>query len=87
MCLATVHNNVILLNYCDTTDLIIISLFLVLIHMLLWMTVELLALNYMASKHLRILNLNLRVIEYIIIVIDVLDNLNWLILTLLLRFR
>lgn len=79
----TIHDYIIFLDDSDTTNLIIISLLLVLSYMLLWMTMELLALNYMPTQHLRILDFNLRVVEDVVIIIDVLDYLYRLVLALL----
>lgn len=44
----------------------------------------LLSLNHLATKHLRILNFNLRVVENVIVVIYVFDNFNRLLLLALL---
>jgi hypothetical protein len=49
------------------------------------LVVVLLRLNDVASKHLRILNLYLRIVENIIIVVYVLNYFNWLVSLLLLR--
>lgn len=87
MTTVTVHYNIIFFYHSNSTYLIIISFTLTLSNMLLWVLMVLLALHYMASKHLRVLNLNLWVIEYVIIVVDIFDNLDRLILTLFLRFR
>lgn len=64
------HDNIVLLNHCDAT-LSIIAIFLVL-HIAPLMV--LLSLNNMSSKHLRILYLDLRVVENVIVVIDVLND-------------
>ena len=48
------------------------------------MTVVLLSLDDAASKHLRILDFNLRVVEYVLIIVDFFDNLDGLVLRFLL---
>ena len=78
-----IHYNIIFLDNSNATDLIVISFSLVLSNMLLWMSMELLTLYNMTSQHLRILYFNLRVIEYVVIVVYVLYYLNGLILILL----
>ena len=83
----TIHYYIIFLDNSDATYLIIISLLLVLCYVLLWMTMELLALKYMSTQHLWILNFNLRVVEDVVVIIDVLDYFYWLVLALLFWLR
>ena len=78
-----IHYYIVLLYHSDATYLIIIPFALALTDVLLWMTVKLLALNNMTSQHLRIFNLNLWVIEYVVIIIDILNYLYRLVLILL----
>ena len=47
-------------------------------------TMVLLGRDNVTSEHLRILNLNLRIIKDVIVVIDIFDDLYWLVLALLL---
>jgi len=44
----------------------------------------LLCLDYVTTKHLWILDLNLRVVEDIVIIVDVFDYLDWLLIALFL---
>jgi hypothetical protein len=80
----TVHDDVVLFDDGDPTDLIIVAVFLIL-H-LLRAAMVLLALSDMPTKHLRILNFNLRVVKDIIVVVYVFNNFNWLLLILFLWF-
>ena len=80
----TVHDDVVLFNDGDPTDLIVVAVFLILI--LLRDAVLLLSLGYVPTEHLRILYFDLRVIEDIIVVVNVFYYFNWLLLTLFLRF-
>jgi hypothetical protein len=73
------NRDVILFNHCDTT----LSTEMLLAHLL---SMILLRLNDMTSKHLRVLDLYLWIIENIIIVVYVLYYFNWLISFLLFRF-
>jgi len=83
----TIHYYIVFLYHCDSAYLIVITFTLARADMLLRMLMVLLALHYMASQHLRILNLDLWVIENVVIIVDIFDYLNWLILILFLRFR
>ena len=47
-------------------------------------SVVLLCLDHMSSEHLWILNFYLRVVEDVVVVVDILDYLYWLLLCLLL---
>ena len=70
--------DVVLLDHCDSTlasELLAHSL-----------PVVLLSLNDMTTEHLRIFDLDLRIVENIIIVVDVLYYFNWLISLFFLRF-
>ena len=83
------HHNIIFLNHSNTSSGIhgILSILIQLLLRLLrtaLMTVVLLGLDNMASKHLRILNFNLRVVENVVIIVDVFDYLNGLVLRFLL---
>ena len=79
-----VHDNVILFDDRDTTDLIVVTVFLVL-H-LLRTAVELLGLNHVPTEHLRILYFDLGVVENVVIVVYVFYYFNGLLLTLFFRF-
>ena len=48
-----------------------------LILLLLRACMVLLSLDNVAAEHLRILNLNLRIIKNIVVIVDVFDNFNW----------
>ena len=74
------NSDVVLFDHCDSS----LSTEMLLAHRL---SMVLLRLNDVTSQHLRILDLNLRIIENIIIVVYVLYNFNWLISFLLFRFR
>ncbi len=80
----TVHDDVVLFDDGVPTDLIVVGIFLIL-H-LLRPTMILLTLGDVPTEHLRILYFDLRIIEDIIIVVNVFDNFNWLLLILLLWF-
>ena len=86
MSLIAVHDDIIFLDDSYATDLVVVAFYLALTNMLLWMSMILLALDYMATQHLRILDLNLWIIKYIVIIIDILYNFDGLILVLLFRF-
>ena len=47
----------------------------------------LLILYYMATQHLWVLNFDLRIVEDVVVVVNVFDNLDWLLLILLFRLR
>lgn len=77
-----IHDNIVFLDNSDATGCVI-AVFLVL-HVA--PLIVLLGLHYVTSQHLRVLYFYLRVVEYIVIVVDVLDNLYWLLtVALLLR--
>lgn len=74
----SIHHNIIFFDNCYSTGVL---LWLVLTCMVL------LCLDNMSTVHLRILNFDLWIIKYVIVVIYILDYFNWLlILTLLFRF-
>ena len=80
---AWVHHDIVLLDNSDSVLRIV-----ALLSPCHRSCVILLGLNHVSSKHLRVLDLNLRVVEdVIVVIIDVLDDLYWLILTLLLGLR
>ena len=82
-----VHDNVVFLYDRDSADLLILAILLIL-HLLLRPAVVLLSLNYVPTKHLRVLNLNLGVVEYVVVIVNVLDDLDWLLpIALLLWLR
>ena len=70
----TVHDNIVFFNNCYAT-LILVSVLLIL-HLASLMI--LLSLHDMTAEHLRVLNLNLRVVENVVVVIDVLYYFDWL---------
>ena len=74
------HSHAIIFDNCNSTMALKLRL---LTHTLM----ILLSLNNVATEHLRILYLNLRIVENIIIVVDVLYNFNGLVPFLFLRFR
>ena len=74
------YGDVVLLNHRDTS----LSTEMLFPHRL---SMVLLRLDDVTSQHLRVLYLNLWIIENIIIVVYVLYNFNWLISFLLFRFR
>lgn len=81
------HHYVVLLNYRDPIELVLILP--VLGHVLLGLlraavTMILLCLNNMAAQHLRVFDLNLWIVEDVIVIINVFDDFNWLVLILLL---
>ena len=57
---------------------------LILLLLLTSSSMVLLCLDYVTTKHLWILDLNLRVVEDIVIIVDVFDYFNWLLITLFL---
>ena len=77
-----VHNDVVFFYYCYSTNVVVwILLWAVLACMIL------LCLDDMATMHLRVFDFNLRIVENVIVVVNVFDYLDWLlVLTLLLRF-
>ena len=70
----TVHDNIVFFNNCYAT-LILVSVLLIL-H--LASLVILLSLHDVTAEHLWVLNLDLRVVEDIVVVIDVLYYFDWL---------
>ena len=83
------HDNIVFLDDCNSSSSVhgILTLLIQLLLRLLWaalMTVVLLSLDDVASKHLRILDFNLRVVENVVIIVDVFDNLDGLVLRFLL---
>jgi len=81
----TVHDDVVFFDDGDPTDLIIVVAIFLILH-LLRVAMKLLSLGDVSTDHLWVLYFDLRIIEDIIIVVDVLDNFNWLLLILFLRF-
>ena len=75
-----VHNNIVLLDYSDAT----LSFESTFSHSL---SVILLGLDDVATEHLWIFYFDLRIVENIIIVVDVLYYFNWLVSLLFLRLR
>ena len=73
-------DNVVVLDHSDIAVLIITHWSLTLAAS----TMVLLGRDHVTSEHLWILNLYLRVIENVIVVIDIFDDLDWLVLALLL---
>ena len=69
-----VHDNIVFLYNCYAT-LILVSVLLIL-H--LASLVILLSLNNVTTEHLRVFNLDLRVVENVVVVIDVLYYFDWL---------
>lgn len=97
-----VHYDVVFLNDSYSTYLMIVLLVLVIhdnvaIGMLLLLLLLLalglvsimilLSLYYVAAQHLRILNFDLRIIEDVVVVVNVFDDLDWLLLILLFGLR
>lgn len=70
----SVHNDVVLL---DDSDSVVVER----------LPVVVLGLDDVASEHLRVLNLDLGVVEDEVVIVYILNDLYWLILILLLRFR
>jgi len=66
----SVHHNVVFFDDCDPTYLVVVVAVLLVLHLALGLVVGL-GLNDVASEHLRILNLDLRVVEDVVIVVDV----------------
>ena len=81
----TVHDDVVFFDDGDPTDLIVVAVFLIL-HLLRATVILLLSLGDLPTMHLRILYFNLRVVEDIIVVVNVFYYLNRLLLILFLRF-
>jgi hypothetical protein len=77
----TIHDNVILLNDRDATNLIIVGIGILFLHLAL---VILLGLDDVSPKHLRVFYFYLRIVENVVIVVDVFYNFYWLLLVLLL---
>lgn len=71
----SVHNDVVLL---DDSDSVVVERL---------PAVVVLGLDDVASEHLRVLNLDLGVVEDEVVIVYILNDLYWLILILLLRFR
>jgi len=83
------HNYIVFFDDSDTTNLAIAIILVVLDAglvrvLLLRSSMILLSLDYMASKHLRIFNLNLWIVKNIIVVIYIFDYFYWLLLIFLL---
>lgn len=88
VCNVTTHYNIVLLNHSNSTSVhgiltILIQLLLRLLGSSL-VTMILLSLDNVTSKHLWILYFDLRVVENVVIIVDVFNNLNGLVLTFLL---
>lgn len=75
------HDYVIFLDYSNSTVLTTFALGLLLARS----SVVLLGVHHTASHHLRILDLDRRIVENVVVVVNVLDNLDWLLLVFLLR--
>lgn len=69
----TTNSNIVFFYHCDSTLARVVAPFA---HALV---VVLLSLNYVTTKHLRVLYLDLWIVENIIIVVDVLYYFNWLV--------
>ena len=82
----TVHDNVVLFDDGDPTNLIVVVLLILILHRLRAALILLLTLGDVPTEHLRILYFNLRVIENIIVVVYVFDDFYWLLLILFLWF-
>ena len=79
-----VHNNIVFFDNCYATR-ILVSVLLILD---LASLVILLSLNDVTTQHLWVLNLDLRVVEDVVVIIDVLYYFDWLLpVALLLRLR
>ena len=79
-----VHDNIVFFDNCYATR-ILVSVLLIL-HLASLMV--LLSLHDVATEHLRVLNLDLRVVEDVVVVIDILYYFDWLLpVALLLRLR
>ncbi len=55
--------------------------------MLVGVAVVVLSLDEVAAEHLWVLDFDLRIVEDVVVVVDIFDYLNWLLLVLLLRLR
>ena len=84
----SIHHYIVFFNYCDPIHILIeLVRFLHILELTILLTiVKLLCLYYIASLHLWILYLNLRIIEYEIVIINVFYYFNWLILVFLFWF-
>ena len=77
----TIHNYIVLL---DDRDAVLIRILLgCLLAVVVRGSVVLLGVNYVSTLHLRILNFYLRIVEDVVIIVDILYDLDWLILVLL----
>lgn len=79
-----VHNNIVFFDYCNATRILVTVLLILHLASL----VILLSLHDVTTQHLWVLNLDLRVVEDVVVIIDVLYYLDWLLsVAFLLRFR
>ena len=86
VCNVATHDNIVFLNHSNAT---VHGILPILIQLLLWLLgatlMILLSLDNVTSKHLRILNFDLGVIENVVIIVDIFNDLDGLVLTFLLR--
>lgn len=79
-----VHNNIVFFDNCYATRILVTVLLILYLASL----VILLSLNDVTTQHLWVLNLDLRVVEDVVVIIDVLYYFDWLLpVALLLRLR
>lgn len=85
VCYVATHHNIVFLNDSNSVHRILAILIQLLLGLLLGATLMiLLSLDNVATKHLRILDFDLWVIENVVIIVDIFDDLNGLVLTFLL---
>jgi hypothetical protein len=97
-----IHYDVVFLDDCYSTYLMIVLLVFVihdnvaigmLLLLLLLLSLRLvsimilLSLYYVATQHLWVFNFDLRIVEDVVVVVNVFDDLDWLLLILLFRLR
>jgi len=87
VCNVATHNNIVFLNHSNTVHGVLAILIQLLLGLLLGatlVTMILLSLDNVTSKHLRILNFDLGVIENVVIIVDIFNDLDGLVLIFLL---
>jgi hypothetical protein len=71
----------------DNVTIGMLLLLLLLLSLRLVSIMILLSLYYMTTQHLWVLNFDLRIVEDVVVVVNVFDDLDWLLLILLFRLR
>jgi len=87
VCNVATHNNIVFLNHSNTVHGVLAILIQLLLGLLLGatlVTMILLSLDNVTSKHLWILNFDLGVIENVVIIVDIFNDLDGLVLIFLL---